>query len=145
MAEFALLLKHYCLKEDDCRKKISDKHLREMDPYCSKWKELPSYLGLEAHFVGDIEGNYAKEEERRYQFLFGWRERKGFEANYKALIEALLKIKRRNDAEGVCELLKAMCPQQSIGSASSQSVTTSITSQQPLETPSSPTTIGMTQ
>ena len=155
--ELALLLNHFHLREEDCNQKISDEHLRDISSasYCSKWKELPSCLALETHYVDDIERDYPKEEEKRYRFLLGWRERKGFEATYKALIEALLKIKHRNDAEGVCELLKGaslsqdqpppftFSPQHSVSSVSS--VTTSITSQQSLETSSlpSPTIKGM--
>ena len=154
MDELALLLNHFHLREEDCNQKISDEHLQSSASYCSKWKELPSCLALETHYIDDIERDYPKEEEKRHRFLLEWRERKGFEATYKALIKALLKIKRRNDAEGVCELLKAslsqdqppqftFSPQHSVSSVSS--VTTSIASQQSLETSSlpSPTIKGM--
>ena len=62
--------------------------------------ELPDIL------IEDLERNYAKEEERRYNFFSKWKEREGSGANYKRLAMALLEINCRDDAERVLKILK---------------------------------------
>ena len=86
---------------------VSDKHLKDISrSFCSKWRDLPPYLGLERNVVNDVERDFKTEGERRSGFLSIWKERKGSGATYKALVGALLEIKCVNEAGGVCKLLK---------------------------------------
>lgn len=104
------LLRHYKLTEGDCTASVSDKHLGEIS--CKNWRLLPPYLTLTTSettevVVSDLERDYKTEEERRTGFFRKWKMRKGFEATYIALINALLEINCREDAEGVCKLVLA--------------------------------------
>jgi len=73
---------------------------------CSRWRSLPSYLGLENSVVEDIESQYRTEVDRRNGFLCRWKHRKGCEAKYKNLIEALVNIGCTDDARKLCEILQ---------------------------------------
>ena len=54
----------------------------------------------------DIDKSQKGERENRHEFLLIWKEMEGSGATYKQLITALLKIKCRQDAEKLCEMLK---------------------------------------
>jgi len=68
--------------------------------------------------VRDIIRSFQDEEERRHNFLLKWREEKGSSATYKALIDALLAIGCRDDAEEVLRLLASRVHDQSLGAPS---------------------------
>ncbi len=62
---------------------------------------------MENHLIWeDVELEVRDEERRRNKFFSGWQSEKGADANYKNLINALLVIGCRRDAEYVCGLLK---------------------------------------
>lgn len=109
---FLDLLKQYELSHRSTKKPVSDVHLELISrSYCEQWKSLPPYLKLESTMAKDIDRSPKNEREKRHDFLFEWKETKGSAATYKQLITALLQIKRRQDAEKVCELLKeSICP-----------------------------------
>ena len=106
------LMEHYQLGEEVCSQQVTDRHLNEIaSSYCRHWKSLRAELGLKAIVEHDIDHSLSDDEEGKRRALFNkWKLMKGFSATYKALISALLEIKCRDDAEGVCEVLK-----QSIG------------------------------
>ena len=100
------LLWQFKLTEEDSKEQISDPHLEEISRTSSKeWRSLPSHLELPDTTVGDIERDSQKEDERRNNFFFTWKHKKGTRATYRKLVHALLKIDCRGDAEKVCELL----------------------------------------
>ena len=102
------LLREYKLTEEDSEQCISDPHLEEISRTSSmKWRLLPSHLELSdaEKTVGDIERDSQKEDERRNNFFFTWKRKKGTRATYRKLVHALLKIDCRGDAEKVCKLL----------------------------------------
>ena len=111
-SSFSDLIKQYELSHRCTKKKVSDAHLELISrSYCEEWKSLPPYLKLETVVANDIDRSAKTEREKRHDFLFEWKEIKGSAATYKQLITALLHIKRRQDAEKVCELLKeSICP-----------------------------------
>ena len=91
----------------DCNRQVSDSHLEELSrTHCKDWRRIPPHLGLEGIMRDDIDRNGHDERGKRYDFFTGWKERKGADATYKALMTALLKIGSRNDAEYVCQLLQ---------------------------------------
>ena len=103
------LLEQYQLKEEDVSKQVTDLHINEISrSHCKKWKSLPTYLEMEAIVASDIEKKPIEEEEKRNNFFSKWKEEKGSEATYKALIGALWKMRCREDAESICKLLIAV-------------------------------------
>ncbi len=99
------------LAEEHCNQQISDRHLEDFSrSSCQQWRSLPSRLGLPTILAEDIERSVSNEGERRHIFFQEWKQRKGFEATYKRLIEALIGINRREDAEKVCQLMKDTQP-----------------------------------
>ena len=100
------LMRLYELNEGDCSKPISGNHLDEISrTLCGGWRSLPTHLGMPEIAVKDLERDFKIENERRNGFFFQWKEMQGSAATYKKLIIALLDIKCREDAEGVCKLL----------------------------------------
>ena len=59
----------------------------------------------------DIDKSQKGAREKRHDFLLTWKEMEGSSATYSQLITALLKIKCRQDAEKLCEMLKQSVPQ----------------------------------
>ena len=57
--------------------------------------------------VVDIEREVDKEEERKARLFSRWKSEKGAGASYKQLVNALLEIECKQDAEYVCELLRS--------------------------------------
>ena len=55
--------------------------------------------------VTNAEKDGNDEESKGQRFLERWKEKKGCDATYIKLINALLEVECRNDAESVCELL----------------------------------------
>ena len=101
------LMKYYGVTENDCNCKIEDVHLQIISStLCKHWKKLPAHLNTPSIKISDIERDFKTEEERRSAFFSQWRDRDGSAATYKRLIAALLDIDCRDDAEGVCKLLK---------------------------------------
>ena len=100
------LLKQYQLKEEDVSKQVTDLHIDKISrSHCKKWKSLPAYLEMEGIVASDIDMMPIEEEEKRNNFFSKWKEEKGSEATYKALIGSLLEIRCREDAESICRLL----------------------------------------
>ena len=101
------LLAYYELGEEICNRQITDRHLDEIaSSYCRRWKSLRAELGLKAIVEHDIDSIPGDEEGKRHALFNKWKLMKGSSATYKALISALLEIRCRDDAEGVCEVLK---------------------------------------
>ena len=102
------LLGYYQLGEDVCNQQVTDRHLDEIaSSYCRRWKSLRAELGLKAIVEHDIDHSIPGDEEGKRHALFSkWKLMKGSSATYKELISALLRIKCRDDAEGVCKVLK---------------------------------------
>ena len=100
---------------------VSDLHLEMISrSYCTKWKSsLPAHLEMKAVVVNDIDRINGDEQEKRHAFLKKWKAVKGSDATYKKLIDALLAIECREEAEGVYELLqKSLSPQSAPASES---------------------------
>lgn len=102
------LMKCYSLNADDTGRVISDTHLDQISRFHSRqWKSLPPYLAIESIIADDLSHYVGEEHEKRLSFFLKWKQMKGSDATYFVLISALLKIKCKQDAEGVCKLLEA--------------------------------------
>ena len=55
--------------------------------------------------LGDVDRENTTEEEKRIAALRKWRDRKGREATYKILVDALLNRGERHQAESLCKTL----------------------------------------
>ncbi len=107
-ADLSSTLQRYHLNESDVLQQVSNIHLQEIShSHCHKWRSLPVALDMENHLIWeDIDLEVRDEERRRNKFFSCWQSEKGADANYKKLINALLVIGCRQDAEYVCGLLK---------------------------------------
>ena len=103
-------LKEDCtISEEDLNQKVSDHHVEQIsNSFCEKWRSLPPYLEMETIVAKDIDRDHqgCNECEKRCSLLKKWKKMKGQKATYKTLVHALLKLKCREEAEGVCRLLK---------------------------------------
>lgn len=107
MEDFESLLQLYKLTEEESNKQVTDSHLDDISrSNCSRWRSLPPQLEIENIVVEDIDREHKGEEEKRKDFFYAWKQKKGSLATYKKLICALLKIECKDDAEGVFKLLQ---------------------------------------
>ena len=103
------LFEHFEIPEVDANRQVSDCHIEEIsNTFCEKWRSLPPYLEMETIVAKDIDRDHpgCDECEKRCSFLKKWKKMRGMKATYKSLIKALLDTKCREEAEGVCRLLK---------------------------------------
>ncbi len=101
------LMKYYGLTEKECNCGIKDAHLEDISRTLGKdWRSLPSQFGMPNISKNDIDRDFKTEKEKRYALFCQWKEMEGSAATYKKLMMALLAIDCREDAEGVCKLLK---------------------------------------
>lgn len=106
----SFLMVYYDITEHQCNKQISEIHIRDISrSACRKWRSLVAYLGMKEIVISDIEHESTSEEERRCNLFSLWRDEHGYEATYRVLIDALLEMKCRSDAEYVCQLLQMPC------------------------------------
>ena len=93
-------------KEAILATKVTDIHAEKIAAaHCLKWTSLLVYLDFEDPRAKrqDIDATYTTPQKKREGFFDVWLERD--DATYKALINALLHIGQRADAEFVCQLL----------------------------------------
>ena len=91
------LLKNFGLTEGTCEREVEEVHLADLSRILGRgWRALPSRLGV-----------FQTEQEEKHAFLSQWKDVKGCEATYKALVSALLDIHCSEEAKGVCRMLTA--------------------------------------
>ena len=114
-SEMISMMEHFKLSEAGFNRQVSDSHIEEIsDSFCEKWRSLPPYLEMETIVAKDIDRDHPGDEcGKRCSFLKKWKKMKGLNATYKSLIHALLQVKSREEAEGVCKLLRKVTDIQS--------------------------------
>ena len=70
------------------------------------WEMTGFYLGLSEPEVTAIKVDCTNEERRRARTLSKWKEKKGEDANYHSLIQALIKARRKDVACQALDYLK---------------------------------------
>ena len=103
------LLQEMNLMAEDCKQMITDIHISEISSRsCKEWKWLGPHLICNNSdiVVNDIDSKAIEEKEKRLKFLQKWVDQEGSGATYYKLIDALLKIPNKKDAEFVCRLVK---------------------------------------
>ena len=86
--------------------KVTSARFHEVSHSLSEWKQLAPILGISQQVVEDIEDENNKGEKRRIAFLERWVQEFSIRATYRRLMEALLEIKRTDDALKICELFQ---------------------------------------
>lgn len=100
------ILQHHGLEEASLNKEISRKYFTELSSFLVEWRQVAPILDLDYAEVTAIEENHVGNARMmRIGFLERWKQKSG-NATYGALMKALLRIKERADAQGVCEVLK---------------------------------------
>ncbi len=94
------------LSDEDLNKEITRDIFHEIGPSLLEWRLLAPILKLTHLDVEDIERDTRGEELKRSEFLSVWKRKQCVYATYRALVVALCKIERREDAMRVCEVLK---------------------------------------
>ncbi len=87
-------------------KEISTDRFYEIGPSLLEWRLLAPILNLTPLDVETIKRDNRGEESKRNKFLSVWKREQCEHATYRALMGALCKIERREDARKVCEVLK---------------------------------------
>jgi hypothetical protein len=108
-SDLSSVLNHFKISKADSELQVSDDHLQKISSSCGeKWRLLPTYLGLGDIVVSDVicEHPQNDEHEKRFSFFKKWKRMRGLQATYRSLINGLLEINYRSDAEYVCALLK---------------------------------------
>ncbi len=100
------LVCHCRLSDGDLNKEITRDRFHEIGPSVSKWKLLAPILNLTQPEVEAIERDNHEEELKRVEFLSVWKQKQCVHATYRALVVALCRIERREDAMKVCKVLK---------------------------------------
>ena len=81
--------------------------MREQFPQIShsltQWELLSPLMDISPADMDSIKGDNRKEEVKRVSFLEVWKQKMSFKATYRVLVESLLKIKRVDDAKGICK------------------------------------------
>jgi hypothetical protein len=107
-SDLSSVLNHFEISDVESRSQVTDNYLEKISRfYCVKWRLLPSYLTMGDIVVNDVSREHPhRESEQRFYFFKEWKDTRGLEATYRSLINALLEINCRRDAESVCQLLK---------------------------------------
>ena len=99
------LQQHYGLTDAELGKKCEDEHLTAISGFIS-WDSVGPYLkGVTRQDMKDIRKDGESEQEKRWMLIDKWEET-GSEATYCAMIAAMEKAKKKNEAEKVCKLLR---------------------------------------
>ena len=89
--------------DEECSKE----HINEISLFLTSWKTLAPHLYLEDTDIEEIDQDGKTEQEKKLKTLQKWKERFIFQATYKVLMEALLKIGKADRVRKVCHLLQS--------------------------------------
>ena len=96
------------LSPDVLNQRCSEDHLREISLFIDQWATVAPYLGLDGGNMESIRIDAHSEPERRLKMLQIWKGKFVFNATYRALVDAFLKLGLSEKAEKVCLLLGGM-------------------------------------
>ena len=99
------LLKTYHLTESTMQRMCSTEHSLEIEKFIS-WESVGPYLKVSRRALRDIDRDGYNEAGRRRLLVDLWYEECGDDATYDAIITAMLKAGKKDEATKVCKLLK---------------------------------------
>jgi len=94
------------ISQEQLKQPVTDEHIREISLKMTKWEDWASALELTPTQIEDIDRENLTMHAKRSAVLRVWKESFGSMATYEKLIDALLKLNLRKNAEFVCSLLK---------------------------------------
>ncbi len=100
------LVRHCGLSDEELNKEVTRDKFHEVGPSLLDWRLLYPILNVTQPEVEAIERDNHGEELKRNKFLSVWKQKQCEHATYRALVVALCKIERREDARKVCEVFK---------------------------------------
>ena len=92
------------LAADELSKRCDGSIIPSLADCFREWRVIFGSLLSELD-LGDVDRENTTEEEKRIAALRKWRDRKGREATYKILVDALLNRGERHQAESLCKTL----------------------------------------
>ena len=105
MADIKGLQQRYGLTDAELDKKCEDEHLTAISRFIS-WDSVGPYLkGVTRQDMKDIRHDGQYQQDKRGMLIDKWEET-GSEATYGAMITAMVKARKRSEAEKVCKLLR---------------------------------------
>ena len=99
------LTDRFHLSQDMLDKEVSEEHLREVSRIIDDHEIVGPELGLSQPQMFAINSDAKTQELRRMKMLEKWKHIFACEATYRKLIKVLLKCRRGDIAQNVCELL----------------------------------------
>ena len=103
--ERAELMEKYSLTDAMLREKCLEEHLVEIGTFIA-WRKVGEHLPEITNIdLDDIEEEEHKIENRRRKLVDKWEQTNGHKATYDAMITAMLKANRMDNATNVCNLL----------------------------------------
>ena len=100
------LLKEVGIVHSQLNKPCTRQHLQDIALFLESWRTVARHLGLSNVEVDEVERDGVDEKEKRLKILELWKAKFAFKANYRTLIETLLKYEQAYQAEQVCHLLE---------------------------------------
>ena len=108
MEQIAELMRIYQLTEREVGQEISETHITQIT--LLSWEEVGQHLpGVSRQDIRDIDKDGHEQMDKRRRLLDMWKERNGSNATYIAMITAMLKAQKREEAEAICRLLRPNC------------------------------------
>ena len=96
------------LSNADLDTKCSDEDLTSLATKISSWESVARFLGLKETDIVDITDKHVSEKESAHLMLKRWKERLGFKATFRVLVEVFLEnLTNAHMAEQVCRQLKS--------------------------------------
>lgn len=91
---------------DNWSKVVSSLHVAKLcQSHLGRWRLLHAFLDLDEAVANDIDRENRPEEEKKSNFLQAWKQRKGGEATYRALYNALVEHGDQKDADYLATLV----------------------------------------
>lgn len=101
------LLKKVGIVPSQLDEPCTDQHLQDIALFLKSWRTVARHLGLSNAKVEEVERDGMNEKEKKLKILESWKAKFAFKANYRMLIEILLKCEEAYQAEQVCHLLES--------------------------------------
>ena len=98
------LKEYYKIPEGVLNKAVSDEHIIEISTFLESWKLVGPHLDLSQGEIEAVERDGKTEAEKRLLTLQKWKQVLFFKATYKKLVEALLTVRRTDQAGKVCQI-----------------------------------------
>ena len=109
------LEQHYKIPEGVLNREVSDEHIIEIPTFLESWNLIAPHLDLSKGEIEAVENDGKSEEDKRLLMLQKWKQALFFKATYKKLVEALLAVRRTDQAGKVCQLVVTCHSTQSQG------------------------------